>query len=162
MNRLAILFWACLLAAPACAQSAQGEAPYIDNRSSASDVIRSLYNAVNRGEYLRAWSYFDESDRPDYAKFVEGYSDTATVELAVGKEKAEGAAGTVYWTVPVAIETHRADGETAVFAGCYTLAQPNPVAQEAPPFRPIGIREGELHAAQGPLHDAVPDDCGQD
>lgn len=162
MDRLAILFGVCLLASPTCAQPAQGELPYVDNRSSASEVVRSLYNAVNRREYLRAWSYFDESDRPDYQRFVAGYADTATVELAVGDETAEGAAGTVYWTVPVAIETRRTDGGTAVFTGCYTLAQPNPAAQEAPPFRPIAIREGALHAAQGPLDDAVPDDCGPD
>ncbi|TGV49544.1 DUF1176 domain-containing protein, partial [Mesorhizobium sp. M2D.F.Ca.ET.160.01.1.1] len=34
------------------------DAPYIDDRSSADAVIRSLYSAINRHEFARAWGYF--------------------------------------------------------------------------------------------------------
>lgn len=161
MNRLAIILSTCLAVSAAQAQT-EAEARYLDDRSSAADVVRSLYNAIGRGEYLRAWSYFDEGGRPDYEKFAEGYAGTAKVRLLVGAESAEGAAGTVYWTVPVAIEAVRDDGTTAVFAGCYQLSQPNPASQATPPFQPIGIREGTLRKVDGPLEDAVPDDCGGD
>lgn len=162
MYRVAIALAASLLAAPACAQSGPEAAAYIDNRSTATDVIRSLYSAIDRGEYLRAWSYFHEPERPELESFVEGYAGTASVRLATGDERSEGAAGTVYWTVPVAIEAVRTDGTIAVFAGCYTLSQPSPHAQAVPPFQPIGIHDGALHPADGPLHDAVPNDCGKD
>ena len=162
MYRVAIALAASLLAAPAHAQPGQGEAAYIDDRSTATDVIRSLYSAINRGEYLRAWSYFHERERPELESFIEGYADTGSVRLATGDEQSEGAAGTVYWTVPVAIEAARSDGTTTVFAGCYTLSQPNPALQATPPFDPISIHEGALHPADAPLDDAVPKDCGED
>lgn len=162
MYRVAVAVAASLLAVPAYAQPRQEEAAYIDNRSTATDVIRSLYSAIDRGEYLRAWSYFHEPERPDLARFIEGYADTASVRLATGDELSEGAAGTVYWTVPVAVEAVRTDGTTTVFAGCYTLSQPNPHVQAVPPFQPIGIHGGALHPADAPLHEAVPDDCGKD
>jgi len=149
-----------LFALPASAQPASdGESAYRDDRSTATEVIRSLYNAINRGEYLRAWSYFREDARPDLETYVEGFADTESVLLSVGKEMAEGAAGTTYWSVPVAIETRHVDGTTQVFAGCYTLAQPNPAIQAAPPFSPITIREGSLAAVDAPLGDAVPEAC---
>ncbi len=162
MHRVVIALAAGLLAQPAYAQPGQVEAAYVDDRSTATDVIRSLYNAINRGEYLRAWSYFNEPDRPDLARFTEGYADTASVRLATGDERPEGTAGTVYWTVPVAIEATRTDGTSAVFAGCYTLSQPNPAAQAMPPFQPIGIRDAALHPADAALHDAIPGDCDED
>lgn len=162
MCRVAILLAASLLAASAGAQSSPGKSAYIDNRSTATDVIRSLYSAIDRGEYLRAWSYFHEPDRPDFKSFTEGYADTVSVRLATGDERSEGAAGTVYWAVPVAIEAVHTDGTTTVFAGCYTLSQPNSHLQAVPPFQPIGIRDGTLHSADGPLHEAVPNDCGKD
>lgn len=162
MHRVAIALAASLLAAPAYAQPGQEEVAYIDDRSTATDVIRSLYSAINRGEYLRAWSYFHEPDRPELASFVEGYADTASVRLETGDEKSEGAAGTVYWTVPVAVEAVRTDGATTVFAGCYTLSQPNPAVQAMPPFVPISIHDAALHPADAPLADAVPNDCGED
>jgi len=152
-----------LFTLPVPAQSgpleAGGESPYLDDRSTATDVIHSLYNAINRGEYLRAWSYFRDEAQPDFETYAEGFADTESVRLSVGEEMAEGAAGTTYWTVPVAIETQHADGTTQVFAGCYTLAQPNPAIQATPPFSPITIREGALAAVDAPLEDAVPNAC---
>jgi len=162
MNRIAIALAAFLVVLPASAQRDAGEPGYIDNRSTAADVLRSLYNAINRGEYLRAWSYFNETERPGLDTFIEGYEDTKRVRFELGAEQAEGAAGTVYWTVPVAIEALRGDGTSQLFAGCYTLSQPNPAIQATPPFQPIGIRKGTLRKADGPLEGAVPKDCGND
>ena len=51
---------------------------YIDDRSDAAALVRSLYNAVNRKEYGRAWDYFgDQKPAKTFDKFVEGYADTA-------------------------------------------------------------------------------------
>lgn len=132
---------------------------YLDDRSNAAAVILSLYNAVNRHEYARAWSYWGEGpDRPDYEAFRDGYLQTEEVFVALGPIYAEGAAGSVFYTLPVALEAHEQDGAVRVFAGCYWLRLGQPAIQE-PPFRPLHIVRGKLIASRLPLDDAVPDTC---
>ena len=140
------------------AAAAQEPPPYLDDRSDPAALIRSFYNAVNRHEYARAWSYFGDA-RPaaGYPGFVAGYADTAAVELVTGPVATEGAAGSVFATVPVAIAATGAGG-TRVFAGCYTTRQIQPAIQE-PPFRPLFIASASLRAAQGPLAAALPASC---
>jgi hypothetical protein len=121
---------------------------YSDDRSTPVAVVASLYNALNRQEYLRAWSYFGEGAVADYPSFRDGYQDTMTVDVAYGAVQSDGAAGTIYSTVPVAIAAHHKDGSVAFFAGCYTVAQVQPALQDTPPFRPIEIRQGHLHPAK--------------
>ncbi|OSP56440.1 hypothetical protein [Pseudoruegeria sp. SK021] len=132
---------------------------YLDDRSSPEQVVRSLYNAINRHEYLRGWSYFAPDDRPDLSGFTAGYTDTAAVTLHVGAVASDGAAGTIYWQVPVAIAAAALDGKVSVFAGCYTLFQPQPAVQAVPPFAPIAIKSGALAPASGAAEDAVPNGC---
>lgn len=131
-----------LLAAPLSASAQTGE--FIDDRSSAARVVTSLYNAIDRGEYLRAWSYFAEGAAPPFEEFSAGYADTADVALRLGETGSEGAAGTIRFTVPVAIRATAADGTETVFTGCYALAQVQPANQATPPYRPISIEAGTL------------------
>ena len=70
----------------------------------------------------------------------------------------EGAAGSIYGSVPVAIAATGTDGATRVFAGCYTTRQVQPSIQE-PPFRPLEIVEGALAPVEGPLDSALPTGC---
>jgi hypothetical protein len=143
------------LAAPALAE----EPPYLDDRSDPTAIVRSLYNAVSRHEYARAWSYFGETKPlPDYQAFVAGYAETASVELLTGPAATEGAAGSIYGSVPVALAATGTDGTTRVFAGCYVTRQLQPAVQE-PPFRPLEIDRASLHAAEGPLAAALPAQC---
>ncbi|RUW64628.1 DUF1176 domain-containing protein, partial [Mesorhizobium sp. M2A.F.Ca.ET.067.02.1.1] len=97
------------------------DAPYIDDRSSADAVIRSLYSAINRHEFARAWGYFgDTKPAKDFNAFVKGYDGTDTVDVKTGAVSDEGAAGSIYYSVPVAIQATDKKGEAKVFAGCYT------------------------------------------
>lgn len=136
------------------------EAPYLDDRSGPEAVIRSFYNAVNRHEYARAWGYFGEA-KPvkDFDAFVKGYADTKTVEVETGTASEDGAAGSIYYNVPVAIRATDEKGDSKVFSGCYTLRQVNAQIQE-PPFDPIHIEKGALKPASGDLAEAVPESCG--
>jgi hypothetical protein len=150
---------ACALVHP---QLAAADDDYLDNRSDAAVLVRSLYNAVNRKEYARAWDYFgDQKPAASYQKFVEGYASTARVEVATGAISEEGAAGSIYYQLPVAIRATDAKGEAKVFAGCYTARLLQPANQE-PPFRPMQIEKGALKpaSADGPLSDALPESCG--
>ncbi|RWM98716.1 MAG: DUF1176 domain-containing protein [Mesorhizobium sp.] len=136
------------------------EAPYVDDRSDAEAVIRSFYSAINRQEFARAWDYFgDTKPVKDFEGFVKGYAGTERVEVKTGGVSEDGAAGSIYYNVPVAIRATAKDGTENVFAGCYTLRQVNAQIQE-PPFRPIFIDKGALKPSTAEFEDAVPASCG--
>ncbi|WP_102959297.1 hypothetical protein [Mangrovicella endophytica] len=129
---------------------------YRDDRSTPEAVISSLYNAVARHEYTRAWSYFDDGpDRPDFATFAKGYEDTAAVSLKLGKGTSEGAAGSIYALVPVVVQSMVTGGERTVYAGCYQLKQVQPAAQIEPPFHPLGIVKGRLEKTNASFEEAT-------
>ena len=143
-------------------QAMAADPAYRDDRSDAASLVRSLYNAIDRKEHARAWDYFgDRKPAADFAAFAEGYAGTQSVDVALGAVSEEGAAGSVYFQVPLAIRAHRADGEDEVFAGCYVVRQVNPAIQE-PPFRPLHIEKGTLKPANASnLDEAVPAECGE-
>ena len=142
------------------ATAAAAETPsYRDDRSDPAALVGSYYNAVSRQEYARAWSYFgDAKPVADYAAFVAGYADTGAVELLTGAVVSEGAAGSIFSSVPVALAATGADGAVRVFAGCYFTREIQPAIQE-PPFRPLFIERARLRPAEGPLDAAVPAGC---
>jgi hypothetical protein len=136
------------------------EAPYVDDRSSAEAVVNSLYSAINRHEFARAWGYYgDTKPAKDFDTFVKGYDGTVKVEVKTGAVSDEGAAGSIYYSVPVAIQATDNKGEAKVFAGCYTLRQVNAQIQE-PPFQPIFIDKGALKPSTADFGEAVPPSCG--
>ncbi|TPI26903.1 DUF1176 domain-containing protein [Mesorhizobium sp. B3-2-1] len=144
----------------ALAASDTPQAPYVDDRSSADAVVRSLYSAINRHEFARAWGYYgDTKPAKDFDTFVKGYDGTDTVEVKTGPISDEGAAGSIYYNVPVAIQATDKKGEAKVFAGCYTLRQVNAQIQ-APPFQPIFIDKGALKPSTADFDEALPPSCG--
>lgn len=136
------------------------ERPYLDDRSDAASLVRSLYNAIDRREYGRAWSYFGEKKpAKDFDTFAKGFASTGRVDVETGAVSTEGAAGSTIFQVPVAIKAIGNDGKENVFAGCYTARLANPSIQgEA--FQPLHLERGTLNAAEGELADAVPAQCG--
>lgn len=165
MNRalartLATVFSGCLVAAAAITARAATDAPYIDDRSDPAALIRSLYSAINRHEYARAWDYFGETKpAADFESFAKGYEGTTSVEVETGGISEEGAAGSIYYTIPVAIRAGQQDGGEKIFAGCYTLRQLSAQTQE-PPFRPLHIEKGELEPSASAFEHALPASCG--
>jgi hypothetical protein len=134
-------------------------APYFDDRSTPETLMRSLYNAINRHEYSRAYSYFSTPPTKNLDDFAKGYEKTASVKLLEGTATSEGAAGSTYFSLPVAIEAADTDGSKQVFAGCYTLRLSDPTIQTVP-FTPLHIEKGDLKPAKGTLRDALPKQCG--
>lgn len=155
---LALPTAAALLAFPGIQASAQ-ETRYMDDRSSAAAIVESLYNAVNRKEYARAWDYFgDQKPAKDVEAFASGYENTTQVNVTTGNVASEGAAGSTFYYVPVAIISFGADGVEQVFSGCYTARLANPAIQESP-FQPLHIEKGSLKLSDMPYEDAVPANC---
>ncbi len=124
--------------------------PYLDDRSTPIEVLKSYYNAINRQEYVRAYSYWGQkgtdaqSQPPAYPQFAAGYSNTAQVKLTTGKIRGEGAAGSVFTTVPVTLSVTNTNGSKDTFVGCYTLRQVNPKIFSEPPFHPIHIESAKI------------------
>jgi Protein of unknown function (DUF1176) len=138
---LRIIFSIALLA---CAQTAAwAEDAYLDNRSSAEELVRSLYNAVNNHDYARAFDYFASPPAKDFAAFQSGYEHTARVDVITGEVVGDGAAGSTYFSVPTIIKATDDKGVAKVFIGCYTIRQVNGPIQE-PPYRPMQIEKGAL------------------
>ena len=126
---------------PTEAATPSAEQPaYLDNRSDPVAVLQSLYNAVNRREYARAYGYWEAGAQvPAYDVFQNGYADTQQVELVTGPVTGDAGAGQRYYAVPVTVRATQTNGTTQLFAGCYTLHQSNPANFGAPPFRPLAI-----------------------
>ena len=69
------------LATPGLADPAAAD--YVDDRSSAERKVVSLYNAIGRHEYLRAWSYFRPDPGRPYEAFRTGYEDSSLLLRAI-------------------------------------------------------------------------------
>ncbi len=122
---------------------------YIDNRTGPTDVLRSMMNAINRHEYVRAYSYWDETAVtskavPAYDQFEKGYETTDTVQLTTGLVMSDVGAGQLYYSVPATLVAQSTDGKTSTFVGCYRLHLSQPAIQGVPPFRPLGIVSGQV------------------
>jgi hypothetical protein len=133
------------------------EVPYKDDRSSAVAVVNSFYNAINLGQYARAYGYFGKGPQA-YPDFKAGYAKTKSVKLLTGKAQAEGAAGSVYYSLPVAIDAVDTAGKHSQFAGCYQVRLVQPGIQE-PPFNPLHIETASLKPAKGKLEAILPKTC---
>lgn len=119
---------------------------YIDNRSGAVEVVSSLFNALNRREYVRAYSYWqDPTITPgDFDSYAAGFSDTDVITAVFGSVISDAGAGQWYYQVPVAQIVRTTTGGTQTFVGCYTLHLSNPAFQGTLPFEPMGIKEGHF------------------
>jgi hypothetical protein len=140
---------------------AQDQPDYLDDRSTAQSVIASFYNAIDRKEYARAWSYYQDGEGvPAFDDFLTGYESTESVAVTFGETAEEGAAGSIFYTLPVSLDAVDAGGRHSYFAGCYTLRLANPQIQAEPPFRPLHIVEGHLKKAKGAGTSFAPANCG--
>lgn len=92
--------------------------------------MESYYNAINRKEYTRAYSYYSEEGRePDFKTFVKGYEKTKSVKVALRKTEPDPGAGQIYWSQPLAIEAEDEDGKKKF------LQAATPFISQIPPCR---------------------------
>jgi hypothetical protein len=125
-----------------------GSSNFIDNRSGAVEVVKSLLNAINRKEYVRAYSYFQNPTTfpGSYSSYEAGFSDTVSVTAVFGTVTSDAGAGQFYYQIPVAETVTTTGSTTQLFVGCYTLHLANPGMQGMLPFEPLGITEGHFTA----------------
>ncbi len=122
-------------------------ADYLDDRSSAESVVRSLFNAINSRHYLRAYSYWepDAEGLPPFEEFEQSFAQTGYVELFhIGEVVTDSGAGQQYFAVPYIISVTNTDESVEAFAGCYLMHLSNPAIQATPPFQPLAIRAAAI------------------
>ncbi|MCL4396364.1 MAG: hypothetical protein M1482_16450 [Chloroflexi bacterium] len=123
-----------------------GPARYLDNRSGPVEVLESFYNAINRKEYVRAYSYW-QAGSPGlraFNQFQQGYAETKAVQMTTGQVQSNAGAGQLYYKVPVTLTAQTTGGTTQTFVGCYTLHLAQPAIQGTPPFHPLSITAGQI------------------
>ncbi len=119
---------------------------YIDNRTGPIELLQSLFNALNRHEYVRAYSYWQSAapDLPGLDQFTQGYSATQLVTPTFGLVTPDAGAGQIRYMVPTTLKTANSDGSQQTFVGCYFLNIGNPDLQTQPPFQPLAIKSANV------------------
>lgn len=102
---------------------AQTAIPYQDDRSTPEALVRSLYNAINRKEYARAYAYFAVPPADDLDTYEQGFEGTERVDLLVGDPVFVEADGVRTFHLPAAIEAKQEDGSKRIFSGCYAISR---------------------------------------
>jgi hypothetical protein len=165
MSRLlkSVALVALLSAAPASAK----DADYIDNRSSAEDVVISYYNAISHGQFARAFSYglraapLETQVELDTAfeAFRDAYTDVEQIRVRLGTPLSDAGAGGEMTAIPVILQTRDSAGGKTVEAACHYLMQLSPSAQDAVPFEPIRIERTSRQVINGEFATVDMPDC---
>lgn len=128
---------------------------YLDDRSTPAALMLSFFNAINKSEYLRAYSYYDNATGlGTLAQFTDGYSTTRSVAVVIGEVFSEGAAGSIYSTVPMVLNVITTGGTQQKYAACYLLRFPQPGNYGAPPISPLHIEQGTAKTIPAATSDA--------
>nr|WP_241490820.1 hypothetical protein [Sphingomonas sanguinis] len=104
----------------------------VDPKSDAAAVavVRRYYSAINAHDYATAWTQWGPDGRPGqrFADFQKGFADTRATKVTIGQMgPSEGAAGSVYATIPVTVDAQLNDGQQQRFAGQYVVRRVNDV-----------------------------------
>jgi hypothetical protein len=109
-------------------------------------LVRDYYAAISARDYARAyrlWRDEGKASGKSLAAFARGFGDTAETKVEFGTPSApEGAAGSIYVTVPVTVRATTSDGTRQRFKGQYVLRRANGV-----PGASGGNRDWRIHSA---------------
>lgn len=129
MRELFLLIPALVAAAPAAAA--------IDTRPvAARQAVERYYAAIDRGDFrsaYRLWGANGGRSGQSYAGFVRGFARTADTRVVTGAPYGqEGAAGSVFITVPVDVYARLKTGRRQHFRGTYVMRRVNGVDGATP------------------------------
>ncbi|MBZ9752272.1 hypothetical protein K7W42_15575 [Deinococcus sp. HMF7604] len=93
------------------------------------DVIIRYYNALGHKDYAAAYALWDRNGQnsgKSYAAFKNGFAQTYATYVAItGPVRVEGAAGSLYATVPVKVTAQLKTGQQQAFSGTYVVRKNN-------------------------------------
>lgn len=140
---------------------------YLDNRSTAVDLLDSYYNAIALGQYARAFTYTLRST-PDetaqdisaaYGVFRDGFDGVVDVRMRRGTGFESPGAGLEMTAIPVVFELRDEAGTRTLHAACHYLVQLSPDSQDLAPFEPIRLDHTQPEAVSGDFAHAAMPDC---
>lgn len=99
-------------------------------------VLRRYYEAIEARDYrtaYRLWGQGGEASGHSYERFAAGFARTARTRVEfTGPVTFEGAAGSIFATVPVRVRARTTDGAGQEFVGAYELRRVNDVPGATP------------------------------
>ncbi|KUM41348.1 hypothetical protein [Pseudomonas sp. EpS/L25] len=123
--------------ARSCALFGDGEAakqpgcgPRPSSAEAAAAVVQRYYRALDARDYGTAWQQWGDDGQPgnSYERFRQGYAKTRSVGVTLGQlGPVEGAAGSLYVSVPVTVNAQLSDGRRQTFTGTYQVRRVNDV-----------------------------------
>ncbi|MFN8492382.1 MAG: hypothetical protein U0350_32575 [Caldilineaceae bacterium] len=121
--------------------------PTADEHSDPTTLLASYIDAINHKQYARAYGYWETPpNNQSLAQFTQGFADTAAVDLLINPPaRLEGAAGSVYASVPTVLVATHTDHIVYIFSGCYVARRSNQGI--APENNPWLLYRGDLKAA---------------
>ena len=120
------------------------------SQAAAVAVVTLYYSALNAHDYATAWQQWGEDGPPNQSltKFTAGFAHTRATHVTIGKlEPAEGAAGSIYQSVPVVVDATLDDGKHQRFTGEYVVRRVNGVDGATPAQLRWHIDSAHLAAA---------------
>ncbi|MEP7027030.1 MAG: hypothetical protein ABI960_00405 [Candidatus Eisenbacteria bacterium] len=115
-------------------------------------VLRRYYAAIGAGDYRKAyalWGQQGEASRQSFDGFAAGFHKTAHTEVEfTGPVTLEGAAGSIFATVPVRVRATTTAGADQEFVGTYDLRRVNDVPGATPEQLRWHLYGATLHAAR--------------
>ena len=101
--------------------------------AAARAVVQRYYAAIERGRYRTAYQLWNGASGKSYAAFASGFARTAHTRVVTGTPTdGEGAAGSVFVTVPVTVTATLRNGTRQRFRGSYVLRRVNGVDGATP------------------------------
>lgn len=99
--------------------------------NAAADVVRRYYEAIAARDYATAYSQWGDDGKHSgqtYESFAAGFARTRSVTATIGTASdIEGAAGSLYVTVPITLDAVQNDGTRQHFTGEYVIRRVNNV-----------------------------------
>ena len=105
-------------------QSEPDDRPPTEDRSDPIATLAAYFGAINAKDFRSAYRVW-ESPPSSYEQFARGFADTVRVRFLIEPATAEGAAGSVYVSLPTIVISTTRGGNERVFAGCYVMRRSN-------------------------------------
>lgn len=104
------------------------------NQTTPPDLLASYYNAINRQEYGRAYTYWNVAPfGQTETQFANGFADTRNVQVAIGLPYLyEGAAGSQYASLPTFLQATHSNSAPTYFIGCFVTRRTTPGISDDP------------------------------
>ena len=108
----------------------------VEKAKTPNELLRAYYGAIDRRDWkaaYRAWGQDGAASGQSYDEFKATLEETkATVMEIIGPERTEGAAGSIYATLPVVVRVDLKDGTRHNYAGQYVVKRVNDVPGATP------------------------------